>query len=65
MACERMVAQGGALHAHIKAKDEDGVEDDIGHRADEYREHPGSGKALRSDESVHTQRHLDKMVPMA
>lgn len=47
--------QGGALHAHVKDKDKNGVENDVGHRTDDDREHGEGGEALGGDEIVQPQ----------
>ena len=44
----------------MQGKNEDGVQQDIGHRADEHRPHADLGKALGGDEAVEAQGHLDE-----
>ena len=41
---------GGSPDAHVEQEDEDGVEDDVHHRADDGGEHRLIGKALAGDE---------------
>ena len=52
--------QGRAPDAHMQGKNEDGVQQDVGHRADEHRPHADLGKALGGDEAVEAQGHLDE-----
>ena len=40
-------------HAHVKDENENGVEDNVDHRADDRGQHTGSGEALGGDEGVH------------
>ena len=49
-----------AAHAHAEAENKDGIQNDVGHRTDEHRQHARAGKALGGDESIHAQRKLDK-----
>ena len=52
--------QCGAPHAHVQPKYKNRIKNDIGHRADQHRQHAGPCKSLRCDKSVHPQRHLHK-----
>lgn len=44
----------------MKAENKDGVENDIGHRADQDGQHARLGKALGGDKGVHAKRQLDE-----
>ena len=52
--------QGGALGPHFQQEDKDGVQDNIGYRADDHGVHAGAGKALGADEGVKPQGQLHK-----
>ena len=52
--------QRGALYAHIKSKDENRIQNNVGHRADQHGEHTRFCKALGCDKGVHAQRQLDE-----
>lgn len=54
-----------APHPHVKAENKDGVEDNIGHRANQDGQHSRLGKALGGDERVHPQGQLDEERPTA
>ena len=52
--------QGRAPDAHVKEIDEEGVQDDVQRRADDYRHHAHPGEALGVDEGVHAQADEDR-----
>ena len=47
-----------APHAHIKAENQNGVQHDVGYRADQYGKHGGAGLALTADKHIQAQRQL-------
>ena len=45
---------GCAGHAHIQGKNEDGIQHNVDHRADNSGQHGDGGEALGGDEGIHT-----------
>ena len=50
--------QRRAPDAHVQSVNKNGVQNDVGHRADEHRPHSDLGKALRGDKGVQAQGQL-------
>ena len=53
-------SQGGALYSHAESEDKDGVQHNVGHRANEHRGHGDGGKALGGDKEIQAQGQLHK-----
>ena len=51
---------GGTADVHVKDKDEDRIEDDVGERTDDDRQHADGGETLGRDKRIHAQRQLYK-----
>ena len=52
--------QRRATNAHVQAENENRVEHDVAHRADEHGHHARRREALRGDERIHAERQLHK-----
>ena len=46
--------QSGTLDSHVKTKDQDGVQNDVAHRADDHGHHGEKGEALGGNEVIET-----------
>ena len=60
---DRLTEDGGqrrALYAHVEAKDEDGVQNQVDHGPQGHRHHAHAAEALGVDEAVHAQAHHHK-----
>lgn len=52
--------QSRAFDAHTQRKDKEGIQNNVGNRADQHSPHPDLCKALRRDKGVQSQRHLNE-----
>ncbi len=58
-----MVAVAAPPHPHVQAENQDGIQDDVAHRADDRGQHTEVGEALCGDEYVHPHNCHDEQRP--